>query len=69
MAEISGLIKRRVIRKGMIPKVIACVTALKKDVKKTHIINGAVSRSLLLEIFTDQGIGTQIIKQPIVGKL
>lgn len=61
-AEIARLIKRRIIQEGMIPKVNACITALKKGVKKTHIIDGSIPRSLLLEIFTDEGIGTQIIK-------
>ncbi|MCQ9208540.1 MAG: acetylglutamate kinase [Omnitrophica bacterium] len=60
--EIAGLIKRGVIQSGMIPKVNACIVALKKGVKKTHIIDGSILRSLLLEIFTDKGIGTQIIK-------
>lgn len=62
VSEVSGLIKRKVIQEGMIPKVNACIAALKKGVKKTHIINGSIPRSLLLEIFTDEGIGTQIIK-------
>ncbi|MBN3038411.1 MAG: acetylglutamate kinase [Candidatus Omnitrophica bacterium] len=62
MAEVPGLIKRGVIKEGMIPKVNACITALKKGVKKTHIIDGSIPRSLLLEIFTNEGIGTQIIK-------
>ena len=62
VAEISGLIKRKIIQEGMIPKVSACIAALKKRVKKTHIIDGSIPRSLLLEIFTDEGIGTQIVK-------
>jgi acetylglutamate kinase len=62
VTEIPGLIKRKIIQEGMIPKVSACVAALKKRVKKTHIIDGSIPRSLLLEIFTDKGIGTQIIK-------
>ncbi|NQS99494.1 MAG: acetylglutamate kinase [Candidatus Omnitrophica bacterium] len=62
ISEITTLIKRGVIQKGMIPKVDACIAALRKGVKKTHIIDGSISRSLLLEIFTDKGIGTQIIK-------
>lgn len=62
LSKIPGLIKSGVIKGGMIPKVTACTNALKKGVKKTHIINGAIPRSLLLEIFTNEGIGTQIIK-------
>jgi acetylglutamate kinase len=61
ISEVDGLIKRGVIRKGMIPKVNACITALRKGVKKTHVIDGSIPRSLLLEIFTDKGIGTQIV--------
>ncbi|MCD6574182.1 acetylglutamate kinase [Candidatus Aerophobetes bacterium] len=49
------------IHRGMITKVKACQNALNKGVKKVHIISGKIPRSLLLEIFTDSGIGTQII--------
>lgn len=45
---------------GMIPKLKGCIEAVKKGVKKTHIINGRIPHALLLEIFTDKGIGTQI---------
>ncbi|MBU3933792.1 MAG: acetylglutamate kinase, partial [Candidatus Omnitrophica bacterium] len=48
-AQVEGLIKRGVIRKGMIPKVDACMRALRKGVKKTHIVDGSIPRSLLLE--------------------
>jgi len=49
------------IHRGMTTKVKACQNALNKGVKKVHIISGKIPRSLLLEIFTDSGIGTQII--------
>ena len=45
---------------GMIPKVNCCLEALREGVKKTHIIDGRVKHAILLEIFTDEGIGTQI---------
>jgi acetylglutamate kinase len=45
---------------GMIPKIEACMAALKAGVKKTHIISGFQEHSLLLEIFTPEGIGTEI---------
>lgn len=48
------------INKGMIPKVEACLTALEHNVKRTHIIDGRLPHSLLLEIFTDHGIGTMV---------
>ncbi len=60
--EIQGLIDSKIIQQGMIPKVNACVEALNGGVKKTHIIDARTPHALLLEIFTDQGIGTEIIK-------
>jgi acetylglutamate kinase len=58
--DCRDLIDRGVIDKGMIPKVEACLTSLEAGVKKTHIIDGRLRHSLLLEIFTDTGIGTEI---------
>jgi acetylglutamate kinase len=55
------LIEESVISSGMIPKVYACLNALRGGVKKTHIIDGRIPHSLLLEIFTRQGIGSEII--------
>ena len=49
------------IKGGMIPKVKASLRALKEGVEKVHIINGLLPHSLLLEIFTDKGIGTEIV--------
>jgi acetylglutamate kinase len=60
--EASGLIENKIIQQGMIPKVMACVEALNGGVKKTHIIDARTPHGLLLEIFTDQGIGTEIVK-------
>jgi len=60
--EVNGLIDNKIIQQGMIPKVMACVQALNGGVKKTHIIDARTPHGLLLEIFTDQGIGTEIIK-------
>jgi acetylglutamate kinase len=62
VAEVSGLIENKIIQQGMIPKVAACVEALNGGVKKTHIIDARTPHGLLLEIFTDQGIGTEIVK-------
>ncbi len=58
----NSLISKNIISGGMLPKVQACQTALKGGVKKTHIIDGRISHSLLLEIFTTKGIGTEIVK-------
>lgn len=51
----------KVIRGGMIPKVQACISALKQGTSKTYIIDGRVEHALLLEIFTKEGIGTEIV--------
>jgi len=59
--EVEDLIQKKIITDGMIPKVNACTAALQGGVKKAHIIDGRIKHSLLLEIFTDQGIGTEII--------
>ena len=59
--EAENLIKRKVIQQGMIPKVRACFRALDAKVRKTHIIDGRLLHSLLLEIFTDKGVGTEIL--------
>ena len=56
-----SLIKSKIVRDGMLPKVNCCLEALKAGVAKTHIIDGRIKHALLLEIFTEQGVGTQII--------
>ncbi len=61
-AEIEKMIANGIITKGMLPKVEACLTALDGGVKKAHIIDGQFEHSLLLEIYTDKGVGTQIVK-------
>ena len=55
------LIREGIIDSGMIPKVEACLDALKAGIGKTHIIDGRLRHSLLLEIFTDKGVGTEIV--------
>lgn len=59
--EALKLIEQQIITGGMVPKVYACLNALKGEVRKTHIIDGRIPHSLLLEIFTQKGIGTEII--------
>jgi acetylglutamate kinase len=59
--QIENLVARGVIDRGMLPKVQACLEALEAGVPKAHIIDGRIPHSLLLEIFTDRGIGTQIL--------
>jgi acetylglutamate kinase len=62
LKDVPRLIKKGVIDKGMLPKVQACEVALAQGVNKVHIVDGRVPHALLLEIFTDTGIGTEIIK-------
>ncbi len=61
--EAEALIERDVIQHGMIPKVRACFRALDVGVHKAHIVDGGLAHSLLLEIFTDAGVGTQIVAE------
>ena len=56
----QDLIARGVIDEGMIPKVEACLDSLRAGVRKTHMIDGRLRHSLLLEIYTDRGVGTEI---------
>jgi acetylglutamate kinase len=58
--QVSQYVQSGVINGGMIPKVECCVNALKSGVKKAHIINGHIEHSVILEIFTQKGIGTEI---------
>jgi acetylglutamate kinase len=60
--EASDLIAQGVISGGMIPKVDCALDALAGGVKKVHMIDGRLRHAVLLEIFTDQGIGTEITR-------
>jgi acetylglutamate kinase len=60
IARCQELIQQKIIDEGMIPKVEACFDSLRAGVKKTHIIDGRLRHSLLLEIYTDRGVGTEI---------
>jgi acetylglutamate kinase len=57
------LIQDGVVAEGMIPKVECCIEALKGGVGKTHIIDGRVKHAVLLEIFTKEGIGTEVVRK------
>ena len=58
--DIDPLIAEGVIKGGMIPKIKGAAVAVKSGVERAHVINGSVSHSMLLELFTDHGIGTMI---------
>ena len=62
-AEAKALIEQGVISGGMIPKVEACLSTLNRGVGKVHIIDGQLRHSLLLEIYTTAGVGTEILQQ------
>ncbi len=62
VAEMHRLITEEAIVGGMIPKVVCCADAQRDGVKKAHIIDGRVEHAVLLEIFTDKGVGTEIVK-------
>ncbi len=63
--EIIQMIEDKVIDGGMIPKVLGCIKAIDQGVNRTHIIDGRVPHCVLLEIFTNKGIGTMITKDKI----
>ncbi len=58
--HIYRLIEQKIIKSGMIPKVMGCVKGIEQGVSKTHIVNGTLPHSIILEIFTDKGIGTMV---------
>jgi len=62
--QAQEMIQTGLIRGGMFPKVKCCLKALREGVKKAHIIDGRLKHSILLEIFTDMGIGTEIVLSP-----
>jgi acetylglutamate kinase len=61
--QAETLIRDGTIAEGMIPKVECCIAALRGGVKKTHIIDGRVRHATLLEIFTKEGIGTEVVRR------
>jgi len=62
LADVRVLLESGVISGGMIPKVDCALSALAGGVRKAHIIDGRVRHAVLLEIFTDKGIGTEITR-------
>ncbi|MBM4142554.1 MAG: acetylglutamate kinase [Lentisphaerae bacterium] len=67
VGEVDGLIARGVISGGMLPKIRSCVEALRAGVRKVHMIDGRMPHALLLEIFTDKGVGTEIVNTETVN--
>ena len=61
LSRVPGLIKDGVIQGGMIPKVDCCVEAVRSGVKRTHILDGRIPHSILIELLSDEGIGTMLL--------
>ncbi len=60
--HIYRLIEQKVIVGGMIPKVMGCIKGIEQGVQRTHIVNGTIPHPIVLEIFTDKGIGTMVTR-------
>ncbi len=60
--EIHNMIKDGSIEGGMIPKVLGCINSVEQGVNRTHILDGTIPHPILLEIFTDKGIGTMVVR-------
>ena len=59
--EVTGLKQAGIVDKGMIPKVDSAVAAIRSGVEKVSFVDGRVQHSVLLEIFTDEGVGTEVV--------
>lgn len=64
-SQARELVRDGVIETGMIPKVEACLETLGRGIRKVHIIDGRERHALLLEIYTNRGVGTEIVKDPV----
>ncbi|HHT01291.1 MAG TPA: acetylglutamate kinase [Firmicutes bacterium] len=65
--QVPALVHDGFVRGGMVPKVDACVRALQAGVPRAHIVDGRIPHALLLEIFTDQGVGTMVLPDQCCG--
>jgi acetylglutamate kinase len=63
LSEVQGLIEEGVIAGGMLPKVECCTNSVRGGVGRTHIIDGRIPHSILLEVFTDKGVGTMVVNE------
>lgn len=61
IGDVDGLKKKKIIDRGMLPKINGAIRALQDGVHRVHFIDGRMPHSLLLEIFTDKGVGTEIV--------
>lgn len=61
VSDVPSLKRKEIIKGGMIPKIDCCVEAVRRGVKRTHIIDGRIEHSILIEMLTDEGIGTMFL--------
>ena len=61
VSDVPSLKKQEIIKGGMIPKIDCCVEAVRRGVRRTHIIDGRIPHSILIEMLTDEGIGTMFL--------
>jgi len=61
VSDVPGLKNQGIISGGMIPKIECCVEAVRRGVHRTHIVDGRIPHSLLIELFSDEGVGTMFI--------
>lgn len=66
--EIEKLIEKGIVKSGMIPKINCCLDSIEKGVGKAHIIDGRIPHTLLLELFSEEGIGTMIEKEKYINE-
>ncbi|MBT5138247.1 MAG: hypothetical protein HOM37_04240, partial [Acidimicrobiaceae bacterium] len=65
---VQAMIEDGTISGGMIPKVEACINAVESGAASAHMLDGRIPHVLLLELFTDAGIGTMILKDPVTNE-
>jgi acetylglutamate kinase len=63
--ELDSLVASGVVHSGMIPKAAACSSAVREGVRRAHILDGRTAHALLLELFTDEGVGTMVTIDPL----
>jgi acetylglutamate kinase len=63
--ELDSLVASGVVHSGMIPKAAACSSAVREGVRRAHILDGRTPHALLLELFTDEGVGTMVTIDPL----
>ena len=65
ISEAKDFINKGIVGGGMLPKLTNCIEAIEQGVSRVHILDGRVKHCLLLEFFTEKGIGTAILNEPL----